>query len=179
MSSNADASAAQIVALFQSLCVAYCPGLSGMRLLTPLNSYSDNYCNVAASGACYTLHVGRLSISHSLAIVLFIYETCLTLDREVAYLWSAKRTGASLLFFANKWLSMTVYIMMLAEFASFPSDKVRSLNQCRSKSDRKQRSVYSIAACKELRDNHSRRQLFQFPSGGIRSRSAAVRSLGK
>ncbi|TFK83770.1 hypothetical protein K466DRAFT_467712, partial [Polyporus arcularius HHB13444] len=62
--------------------------------------------------------------------VLFIYETCLTLDREVAYLWSAKRTGASLLFFANKWLSMTGYIMMLAEFASFPSDKVRSLNQC-------------------------------------------------
>ncbi|RDX41565.1 hypothetical protein OH76DRAFT_1489388 [Lentinus brumalis] len=98
MSSDADASAAQIVALFESL-------------------YSDNYCNVAAS-------------------VLFIYETCLTLDREVAYLWSAKRTGASLLFFANKWISMTVYVMMLAEFASFPSDK---------------RSVYNIAACSYCR----------------------------
>ncbi len=55
-----------LVALFQSLCVAR-PGFSGMRLLTQLNSYSDNYCNVAASGACHTLHVGRLSISHILS----------------------------------------------------------------------------------------------------------------
>ncbi|TFK91432.1 hypothetical protein K466DRAFT_452966, partial [Polyporus arcularius HHB13444] len=52
--------------------------------------------------------------------VLFIYDTFVTLDREVACFWTDQRTGASLLFFANKWISMTLYILVLVEFSSFP-----------------------------------------------------------
>ncbi|TFK84717.1 hypothetical protein K466DRAFT_588699 [Polyporus arcularius HHB13444] len=71
--------------------------------------YTSGYCNLAAA-------------------VLFIYDTCLTFDREVAYFWTAKRIGGpSLLFFANKWISMTIYIMALVEFATFPSDKSCSM----------------------------------------------------
>ncbi|RDX49072.1 hypothetical protein OH76DRAFT_1483313 [Lentinus brumalis] len=56
--------------------------------------------------------------------VLFIYDAFLPFDREVAYFWSAERiTGASLLFFANKWISMTVSIIGLVDFEAFPSDK--------------------------------------------------------
>ncbi|KAI0714146.1 hypothetical protein C8T65DRAFT_828873 [Cerioporus squamosus] len=67
--------------------------------------YSGNYCNMAAS-------------------ILFIYDTFVTFDREVACFWTAKRTGgASLLFFANKWINMTYYVMLLVSFISFPSDK--------------------------------------------------------
>ncbi|TFK79452.1 hypothetical protein K466DRAFT_505528, partial [Polyporus arcularius HHB13444] len=57
--------------------------------------------------------------------VLFIFDTFLTFDQEVAYFWTAKRiSGASLLFFANKWISIMVYVMGLVGFASFPPDKV-------------------------------------------------------
>ncbi|RDX49163.1 hypothetical protein OH76DRAFT_1483372 [Lentinus brumalis] len=67
--------------------------------------YTGRYCSVAA-------------------LVLFIYDTFLMFDREVAYFWTTKRIGgAALLFFANKWISMMVYVMSLVNFASFPSDK--------------------------------------------------------
>ncbi|TFK85773.1 hypothetical protein K466DRAFT_587843 [Polyporus arcularius HHB13444] len=75
------------------------------------NFYTSGYCYLAAS-------------------VLFIYDTLITLDRQVACFWTAKRpTGASLLFFANKWISMTLYVMTLSEHASFSSNKV---SQCSS-----------------------------------------------
>ncbi|KAI0695345.1 hypothetical protein C8T65DRAFT_833181 [Cerioporus squamosus] len=66
--------------------------------------YTGHYCSVAAS-------------------VIFFYDALVTFDREVACFWTAKRTGASLLFFANKYISMTLYVMGLVQFASFPSDK--------------------------------------------------------
>ncbi|RDX47438.1 hypothetical protein OH76DRAFT_1441859, partial [Lentinus brumalis] len=67
--------------------------------------YTESYCAVAAS-------------------VLFIYEAFVTFDQEVACFWTAKRTGAALLFFANKWFSMLYYVMSAATtFAPFPSDK--------------------------------------------------------
>ncbi|KAI0697844.1 hypothetical protein C8T65DRAFT_582298 [Cerioporus squamosus] len=62
-----------------------------------------------------------------LATVLVIYESFVTLDREVTCFWTAKWTGAPLLFFANKWISMTFYFTTLVSFASFSSDK----NACR------------------------------------------------
>ncbi|TFK92465.1 hypothetical protein K466DRAFT_228471 [Polyporus arcularius HHB13444] len=69
-------------------------------------SYTENYCDMAVA-------------------VLFVYDTIITFDQEVAYFWTAKRIGgASLLFFANKWISLTVYVMLLVSFASFPSDKL-------------------------------------------------------
>ncbi|RDX40261.1 hypothetical protein OH76DRAFT_1423810 [Lentinus brumalis] len=71
--------------------------------------YTSGYCEVTAS-------------------VLFIYDTFITFDREVAYFWTAKPIGgASLLFFANRWISMTLYIMAPIGFASFTSDKSCSL----------------------------------------------------
>ncbi|TFK85367.1 hypothetical protein K466DRAFT_664555 [Polyporus arcularius HHB13444] len=67
--------------------------------------YTESYCAVAAS-------------------VLFIYEAFVTFDQEVACFWTAKRNGAALLFFANKWFSMLYYVMSAATtFAPFPSDK--------------------------------------------------------
>ena len=45
-------------------------------------------------------------------------------DREVACFWTVKRTGAFLLFFANKWISVTVYVLALLEYGSYNSDKV-------------------------------------------------------
>ena len=57
--------------------------------------------------------------------MLFLYNSVITLDREVAYFWSTKPTGAALLFFANKWINITAGVVLLASFAS---TKVRSVN---------------------------------------------------
>ncbi|RDX49099.1 hypothetical protein OH76DRAFT_1418609 [Lentinus brumalis] len=90
--------------------------------------YTGSYCAMAAA-------------------VLFLYDTVLTFDGEVAYFWTAKRiSGASLLFFANKWISMMVYVTGLVEFASFPSDKVHSLSPSHGQSDQNQScSLFAIA----------------------------------
>ncbi|KAI0719763.1 hypothetical protein C8T65DRAFT_736329 [Cerioporus squamosus] len=66
--------------------------------------YNGAYCNVASA-------------------VVFIFDALITFDRDVACFWNTKWTGASLLFFANKWVSMTLYVMSSVEFASFRSDK--------------------------------------------------------
>ena len=64
-------------------------------------------------------------ISLDISVVLFIYDSLIVLDREVACFWRARRIGPSLLFFANKWISTAVYTMTLIEFATFPSNEVR------------------------------------------------------
>ncbi|RDX40556.1 hypothetical protein OH76DRAFT_1490192 [Lentinus brumalis] len=67
--------------------------------------YTGDYCVVAAS-------------------VLYIHDCFVTLEREVACFWTAKRTGASFLFFANRWISMANYVMTLAALVvPFSSDK--------------------------------------------------------
>ncbi|TFK83880.1 hypothetical protein K466DRAFT_243918 [Polyporus arcularius HHB13444] len=66
--------------------------------------YTGNYCSMAAS-------------------VLFIYDAFVTSDREAVCFGTTKRTGAAVLFFANKWISMSVYVMVLVTFAPLPSDK--------------------------------------------------------
>ncbi|TFK92152.1 hypothetical protein K466DRAFT_595477 [Polyporus arcularius HHB13444] len=65
------------------------------------------------------------------ASILFIYDTVITFDREVAYFWTAKRTGASILFFANKWISMMVYVMAWLNIVPLlgPSDKAMTVLQ--------------------------------------------------
>ncbi|TFK87792.1 hypothetical protein K466DRAFT_586068 [Polyporus arcularius HHB13444] len=74
--------------------------------------YTDKYCEVAAA-------------------VLFTYDSLITFDRELAYFWTAKRiSGASLLFFANKWISTMLYATAWIHFASFPSNKVSSGLHC-------------------------------------------------
>ncbi|KAI0712942.1 hypothetical protein C8T65DRAFT_695143 [Cerioporus squamosus] len=85
MSSDADAAAAAIIELSDSL-------------------YTSRYCQMAT-------------------VVVFIFDVLITFDRDVACFWNSKWTGASLLFFANKWISITLYLISLVEFASFHSDK--------------------------------------------------------
>ncbi|TFK82695.1 hypothetical protein K466DRAFT_666335 [Polyporus arcularius HHB13444] len=71
--------------------------------------YTESYCQLASS-------------------VFFIYDTFITLDREAACFWHAKRiSGASFWFFANKWIAMPYYAMLLVDFASFVSDKAEAL----------------------------------------------------
>ncbi len=75
--------------------------------------------------------VGKLilvDLTRSLAVAVFIYDAFVTFEREVTCVWAAKRTGASLLFFANKWLLMMYYVVLLFQHATFLSDQVR--NSC-------------------------------------------------
>ncbi len=85
------------------------------------------------------------TITLRLDVVLLIYDAFITFDREVACFWTAKRTGGSLLFFANKWISVSVYVMGLVELASFHSDKVSGLSPWYENSHQDQRFVYSPA----------------------------------
>ncbi len=113
--------------------------------MAPPSSYTENYCDMAVAGAPVTRTPVKSKSIHLklfLPIVLFVYDTIITFDQEVAYFWTAKRIGgASLLFFANKWISLTVYVMLLVSFASFPSDKVSGLSSNHGLSDRNQRFV--------------------------------------
>ncbi len=62
--------------------------------------------------------------------VLFIYDAFVTVDREVACFWSTKRAATSLLFFSNRYISMTIYVMVMVSvlYEPFPSDKVSLAN---------------------------------------------------
>ncbi|RDX49136.1 hypothetical protein OH76DRAFT_1483352 [Lentinus brumalis] len=66
---------------------------------------TGNYCDVATS-------------------VLFIYDAIVTFNREVACFFSTGPTGASFLFFANKGVSLTFYVMQLIGFMAYPSTQV-------------------------------------------------------
>ncbi|RDX49138.1 hypothetical protein OH76DRAFT_1483354 [Lentinus brumalis] len=70
------------------------------------DTYTAHYCDTAVAA-------------------LFLYDMLLTLDREVAYFWNGRRTGAACLFLANKWISTTLYVLEMAGSVSpaFPSDK--------------------------------------------------------
>ncbi|TFK92081.1 hypothetical protein K466DRAFT_659526 [Polyporus arcularius HHB13444] len=66
--------------------------------------YIGEYCNVAAAA-------------------LFIYDVIVTFAQEVVCFWTSKRAGAALLFFVNKWISVTYYVMLLARFAPFSTEQ--------------------------------------------------------
>ena len=63
-----------------------------------------------------------------LPLALFFYDTTLTFNREVMCFRSTICTWAMFLFLANKGISLTLYVMEVMDFASFPSDKVRTLS---------------------------------------------------
>ncbi|KAI0765607.1 hypothetical protein BD413DRAFT_574050 [Trametes elegans] len=44
---------------------------------------------------------------------LLVYEYLITLDREVALFWRRRVTGASVLFFTNRYLVLVVYLLLL------------------------------------------------------------------
>ncbi|RDX48637.1 hypothetical protein OH76DRAFT_1404561 [Lentinus brumalis] len=89
-----------------------------------MSSDADAAAIVALSSALYTGWYCQLAAS-----VLFIYDACVTFDREVTCFWITRWTGASLLFFAYKWISMAVYVMVLVQLATFPSDESCSMFQ--------------------------------------------------
>ncbi|RDX49065.1 hypothetical protein OH76DRAFT_1418595 [Lentinus brumalis] len=94
-----------------------------------------------------------MDLTLHLVVVFFIYDTLITLDREAACFWHAKRiSGASFWFFANKWIAMPYYVMLLVDFASIVSDKVRegSSHPSRSRSDFRQSCSGFIVAMQAL-----------------------------
>ncbi|KAI0800020.1 hypothetical protein C8Q74DRAFT_386073 [Fomes fomentarius] len=64
------------------------------------------------SDACYVGAAG-----------LVVYETLITVDREVKYFWPGRITGAKLLFFANRYITLLAYVVWLSQLASL-SDKL-------------------------------------------------------
>lgn len=54
---------------------------------------------------------------------LVVYETLITVDREVRYFWPGSITVAKLLFFANRYVTLLAYVVWLSQLASL-SDKV-------------------------------------------------------
>lgn len=61
------------------------------------------------------------------------YEILITFDREVALVWRRKFTGASVLFFLNRYLPILVNVLNLASSARM-TDAVRYF-RCRKKRD--------------------------------------------
>ncbi|RDX45129.1 hypothetical protein OH76DRAFT_1408403 [Lentinus brumalis] len=66
--------------------------------------YTETYCDFASS-------------------VLYLYDVFIMFDREVAYFWTSKPSGASLLYFANEWINIVYFITLFIEQATFSSDK--------------------------------------------------------
>ncbi|TFK78745.1 hypothetical protein K466DRAFT_473388, partial [Polyporus arcularius HHB13444] len=56
--------------------------------------------------------------------VLYLYDVFIMFDREVAYFWTSKPSGASLLYFANEWINIVYFITLFIEQATFSSDRV-------------------------------------------------------
>ncbi|KAI1783674.1 hypothetical protein LXA43DRAFT_1067435 [Ganoderma leucocontextum] len=52
------------------------------------------------------------------AAVVFIYEYFITVSEEAKYFWNRKMTGASTLFFLNRYVPLTWYALQLASYAS-------------------------------------------------------------
>ncbi|RPD59051.1 hypothetical protein L227DRAFT_601692 [Lentinus tigrinus ALCF2SS1-6] len=48
--------------------------------------------------------------------VLFIYDTIVTFDREVGCFWNSKTSGAALLFFTNKYLTVATFVFSFVAF---------------------------------------------------------------
>ena len=70
---------------------------------------AENYCANAGSSIMFSQDCTNSSdkISH---LALVIYEYLITLRREAQLFWRGKWTGATVLFFFNRYLSLIVYI---------------------------------------------------------------------
>ena len=58
-----------------------------------------------------------------MSIVIFIYEYFITLSTEVKYFWGRKLTGATALFFLNRYVPLILNVLGMISFATM-SDKV-------------------------------------------------------
>ncbi len=155
--------------------------LLGSHNSTPLNRYTNEYCGLAASGSSISVFSAHPYIEpmHGL-LVLFIYDAVVTFDQEVAYFWGAGWSGASLLFFANKGISLILYALVLVELASFPSDEVRDhpLQSCHAETLTVPRGTTAASRSWQRYDHCSCSQLFFVPEGVPRSARTANISLG-
>ena len=59
---------------------------------------------------------------------LIFYDFILTTDEEVRLFWGKKLTGATVLFWLNKWLIIVYYATAVISFFKIP-DTVRALSQ--------------------------------------------------
>ena len=59
--------------------------------------------------------------------MIFIYEYCITIGEEAKYFWKQNFTGASALFFLNRYVLLTLYILGFVNNA-FTSDEVCYFN---------------------------------------------------
>ena len=57
--------------------------------------------------------------------VLLFYDYILTFDKEVGLFWKKKISGASLLFFCNRYLTLLTQMFDMVQFTTDMSDEVR------------------------------------------------------
>ncbi len=57
-----------------------------------------------------------------MSLVLLLYDTLITLDREINWFWSGRITGASILLFTNRYISLAWIVLGFIQLMSF-SDK--------------------------------------------------------
>ncbi|RPD58179.1 hypothetical protein L227DRAFT_190595 [Lentinus tigrinus ALCF2SS1-6] len=118
-----------------------------------MSSDASDAATISLFNALYVQEYANTAVS-----VLFMYDALITFDREVACFWESKWTGAPLLFFANKWISMTVYVMaLIVQFLSFPSDK--RLSYCLLKYSA---MIHDVRSCSSFGIALSVMQLVQF-----------------
>ena len=59
--------------------------------------------------------------------MFLVYEYVITFDLEVHMFWHGQWTGASILFFMNRYVPILAYVVTLLEFISM-SDEVRAIS---------------------------------------------------
>ena len=64
------------------------------------------------------------SSSTHLCAALIIFESLITIGQEVKYFWSGKVTGAAVLFYLNRYLTLISFVDTMFGYISPKSDKV-------------------------------------------------------
>lgn len=59
--------------------------------------------------------------------MVFIWEYFITISEEAKYFWKRKLTGASAIFFLNRYVPLTLYVLDFAGYASMSDEVSRSL----------------------------------------------------
>ncbi|TBU24160.1 hypothetical protein BD311DRAFT_868333 [Dichomitus squalens] len=70
---------------------------------------------------------GVIVASHCMnaAAVLYLYNWLITIDQEVEYFWKGKVTGAAILFYLNRYISLASFVISLVDWMPM-TDKVRN-----------------------------------------------------
>lgn len=78
---------------------------------------------------CHTVQVQHSSQIMPITIchtVLLFYDYILTFDKEVGLFWKKRISGASLLFFCNRYLTLLTQMFDMMQFTTDMSDEVRA-----------------------------------------------------